>query len=77
MIEQLDPHIKPQLDHSALLVIDTQVDFVDGGTFPVPAPPRFFPPSSGCCAPTGRPSGRSCTSFDSMTATMSTSPAER
>ncbi len=27
-----DPHCAPELDRSALLVIDTQVDFVDGGT---------------------------------------------
>lgn len=43
MIEQLDPHIAPQLDHSALLVIDTQVDFVDGGTFPIPGTAQVIP----------------------------------
>jgi nicotinamidase-related amidase len=43
MIEELDPHITPQLDHSALLVIDTQVDFVDGGAFPVPGTTQVVP----------------------------------
>jgi nicotinamidase-related amidase len=43
MIEELDPHITPQLDRSALLVIDTQVDFVDGGAFPVPGTTRVVP----------------------------------
>lgn len=43
MIEELDPHITPQLDHSALLVIDTQVDFVDDGTFPVPGTTQVVP----------------------------------
>jgi nicotinamidase-related amidase len=43
MIEQLDPHITPQLDHSALLVIDTQVDFVDSGAFPVPGTTQVVP----------------------------------
>lgn len=33
--EELDPHIAPQLDRSALVVIDTQVDFVDGGASPI------------------------------------------
>ncbi|MGH3696141.1 MAG: cysteine hydrolase family protein [Pseudonocardiaceae bacterium] len=43
MIEHLDPHITPQLAQSALLVIDTQVDFVDGGTFPIPGTTRVLP----------------------------------
>jgi nicotinamidase-related amidase len=43
MIEELDPHITPQLDRSALLVIDTQVDFVDGGAFPVPGTTQVLP----------------------------------
>ncbi len=43
MIEQLDPHITPQLAHSALLVIDTQVDFVNGGAFPIPGTTQVLP----------------------------------
>jgi nicotinamidase-related amidase len=43
MIEQLDPHITPQLTRSALLVIDIQVDFVDGGSFPVPGTSQVIP----------------------------------
>jgi nicotinamidase-related amidase len=43
MIEQLDPHITPQLAHSALLVIDTQMDFVDGGAFPIPGTTQVLP----------------------------------
>lgn len=43
MIEQLDPHITPQLEHSALLVIDTQVDFVDGGVIPIPGTTQVLP----------------------------------
>jgi nicotinamidase-related amidase len=43
MIEELDPHITPQLDRSVLLVIDTQVDFVDGGAFPVPGTTQVVP----------------------------------
>jgi nicotinamidase-related amidase len=47
MIEELDPHITPQLDRSVLLVIDTQVDFVDGGAFPVPGTTQVVPLSAG------------------------------
>jgi nicotinamidase-related amidase len=43
MIEQRDPHITPQLRCSALLVIDTQVDFVDGGSFPIPGTSQVVP----------------------------------
>ncbi|MGH3824447.1 MAG: cysteine hydrolase family protein, partial [Pseudonocardiaceae bacterium] len=43
MIERLDPHIAPQLARSALLVIDTQVDFVDGGAFPIPGTTQVLP----------------------------------
>lgn len=43
MMEQLDAHITPQLEHSALLVIDTQVDFADGGAFPVPGTTQVLP----------------------------------
>lgn len=32
----LDPHVTPELARSALLVIDTQVDFLDGGASPIP-----------------------------------------
>ncbi|WP_322750524.1 MULTISPECIES: isochorismatase family cysteine hydrolase [unclassified Frankia] len=39
----LDPHIAPQMASSALLVIDTQVDFVDGGACPVPGTTQVLP----------------------------------
>ena len=39
----LDPHVAPQLDRSALLVIDTQVDFVEGGASPVPGTAGVVP----------------------------------
>ncbi|SOD97598.1 Nicotinamidase-related amidase [Blastococcus haudaquaticus] len=31
----VDPHIAPEPERSALLVIDTQVDFLDGGSSPI------------------------------------------
>lgn len=43
MIEQLDPHVTPQLARSALLVIDTQADFVDDGAFPIPGTTQVLP----------------------------------
>jgi nicotinamidase-related amidase len=39
----LDPHIAPELDRSALLVIDTQVDFLDGGASPIPGTTEVLP----------------------------------
>ncbi|MGY1590792.1 cysteine hydrolase family protein [Geodermatophilus sp. SYSU D00708] len=39
----LDPHVVPELDRSALVVIDTQVDFVDGGANPVPGTSDVVP----------------------------------
>jgi hypothetical protein len=44
----LDPHITPELNRSALVVIDTQVEFLDGGASPIPAPARSFRPSPSC-----------------------------
>ncbi|MGY1706235.1 cysteine hydrolase family protein [Geodermatophilus sp. SYSU D00697] len=41
--EDLDPHITPELDRSALVVIDTQVDFVDGGASPIPGTSEVVP----------------------------------
>ncbi|MBY3552814.1 cysteine hydrolase [Modestobacter lapidis] len=38
-----DLHIAPELDRSALLVIDTQVDFVDGGASPIPGTSAVVP----------------------------------
>lgn len=43
MFEQFDLYIAPQLGRSALLVIDTQVDFVDGGAFPIPGTTQVLP----------------------------------
>lgn len=39
----VDPHIAPKLDSSALIVIDTQVDFTDGGASPVPGTTGVLP----------------------------------
>jgi nicotinamidase-related amidase len=39
----VDPYIAPQLDRSALLVIDTQVDFLDGGASPIPGTTQVLP----------------------------------
>jgi nicotinamidase-related amidase len=39
----LDPYVRPQLDRSALLVIDVQADFVDGGASPVPGTSAVVP----------------------------------
>ena len=38
-----DPHLRPEPDRSALLVIDTQVDFVDGGSSPIPGTSAVVP----------------------------------
>ncbi|MGH3815315.1 MAG: cysteine hydrolase family protein [Pseudonocardiaceae bacterium] len=39
----LDAHIAPDLGRSALVVIDTQVDFVDGGANPIPGTTQILP----------------------------------
>jgi nicotinamidase-related amidase len=39
----LDPHVVPELDRSALVVIDTQVDFADGGASPIPGTSEVVP----------------------------------
>ena len=39
----VDPHIAPELDRSALIVVDTQVDFVDGGAMPIPGTTEVLP----------------------------------
>jgi nicotinamidase-related amidase len=41
--DDLDPHIVPELDRSALVVIDTQVDFADGGASPIPGTSGVVP----------------------------------
>jgi len=38
-----DPHTAPELDRSALVVIDTQVDFCNGGASPVPGTTDVLP----------------------------------
>ncbi|AHK33443.1 isochorismatase [Rhodococcus opacus PD630] len=38
-----DPFLAPDLGRSALLVVDTQVDFVDGGTAPIPGTSAVLP----------------------------------
>ena len=39
----LDAHIAPDLGRSALIVIDTQVDFIDGGAWPIPGTTQILP----------------------------------
>jgi nicotinamidase-related amidase len=39
----VDPYVAPQLNRSALLVIDTQVDFLDGGSSPIPGTTQVLP----------------------------------
>ena len=38
-----DPYTRPELGSSALLVIDTQVDFVDGGAYPIAGTTEVLP----------------------------------
>src|SRR5687768_12590059 len=42
-VQGLDVHIAPELDRSALIVVDTQVDFLDGGASPVPGTTQVLP----------------------------------
>jgi nicotinamidase-related amidase len=42
-LTDLDPHIAPDLARSALLVIDTQVDFLDGGASPIAGTTEVLP----------------------------------
>jgi len=46
----VDPHTAPELDRSALVVIDTQVDFVDGGASPIPGTSAVVPVVAGLVA---------------------------
>ncbi len=39
----VDEHIAPRLATSALLIIDTQVDFVDGGRSPIAGTTAVIP----------------------------------
>ena len=39
----VDEHIAPEPERSALLVIDTQVDFLDGGSSPIPGTSAVVP----------------------------------
>lgn len=39
----VDPHIAPQLERSTLLIIDTQVDFLDGGASAIPGTSDVLP----------------------------------
>ncbi|MGY1605272.1 cysteine hydrolase family protein [Geodermatophilus sp. SYSU D00815] len=41
--DDVDPFVAPELDRSALLVIDTQVDFLDGGSCPIPGTSAVVP----------------------------------
>src|ERR671916_1929754 len=42
-VSGLDVHIAPDVDRSVLVVIDTQVDFVDGGACPIPGTTQILP----------------------------------
>ena len=39
----VDQHVAPELDRSALVVVDTQVDFVDGGASPIAGTTQVLP----------------------------------
>jgi nicotinamidase-related amidase len=39
----MDEHTEPHFDTSALLVIDVQADFLQGGTLPIPGSTRLIP----------------------------------
>lgn len=41
--DRLDPHLVPHFDRAALVVIDTQVDFADGGRSPVAGTTAIVP----------------------------------
>lgn len=43
----VDPHIAPHFERSALLVIDTQNDFADGGASPIPGTTAIVPRLAG------------------------------
>lgn len=45
--EDLDRHIAPELDRSALVVIDSQVDFVDDGASVIPGTTQVLPAIAG------------------------------
>ncbi len=54
----LDPHLVPDLRQSAIVVIDTQNDFVDGGSSPIPGTTDLVPAIARLVAAyreTGRP----------------------
>lgn len=38
-----DPHVVPEFDRAALLVIDVQADFLDGGSSPIPGTSHVVP----------------------------------
>ena len=42
-VSGLDAHIAPDVGRSVLVVIDTQVDFVDGGAWPIPGTTQILP----------------------------------
>lgn len=42
-VSGLDAYIAPDLSRSALVVIDTQVDFIDGGAWPIPGTTQILP----------------------------------
>lgn len=43
MNDTADPHIAPELERSALVIVDTQVDFLDGGASPIAGTTQVLP----------------------------------
>lgn len=43
MNDATDPHIAPELERAALVIIDTQVDFLDGGASPIAGTLQVLP----------------------------------
>lgn len=42
-LSDADPHVAPKFARSALVVIDTQVDFLDGGARPIAGTTQVLP----------------------------------
>jgi nicotinamidase-related amidase len=49
-VSDIDPWLRPEWDRAALLTIDTQVDFIDGGASPIPGTRAILPALAGLVA---------------------------
>ena len=56
-LSRLDPHIRPEIDRCALITIDTQVDFLEGGSSPLRGTGQVLP-AIGCLVEAFRSAGR-------------------